>query len=656
MKKRTGIFAGAILFVLTMVLGVHLGISYTVDYAVGSDATRKALNWSSYLITRMPDLPSLIETGRPNKQQIQKIKTTSEVGDIFRFKLFDASGNLVLISDELAKNLEAGARGDHSGKAAKVLSTGENQVSLNDGTKKQNRPDLYVEAYVPVMGKAGKILGVVEVYLDQTAASVLFHRLFNFLAIAITAVLALTFGLPYLAFLKKNQQEQQSRNKANYLAKFDQVAKVLNRSGLMEQLRTRRLASNFDLSKASVIFFDADNFKTINDTFGHKAGDAFLTHIGQSITESLEADDLVGRLGGDEFLVIASRETPEDIHALVEKIQSRVSSPLRFEGSTIIGHLSIGIHMGEGEETSIEDRMQKADVALYQAKFEGRNTYRTFTHEMQVNALRRRTVEAAILSGLDEERFEVYYQPLLHQKTKQCAGFEALLRLKDKDGNSITPTEFIPVAESMGKICTIGSWVLKTAINSVASWPSEYFISVNLSARQFDDNSLVSLVTRLLKEANVDPSRLELEVTESLLMDNTDSISSQLSTLRKLGVKLSLDDFGTGYSSLGYLWQFGFDKLKIDRSFIVGLDHNTEKASEILDTIILLGHRLDMTVTAEGIETVHQEKILSDLECDHFQGFLFGRPMPAADLAPYFLNSIDKVKQEKSVTPIVRQA
>jgi len=366
--------------------------------------------------------------------------------------------------------------------------------------------------------------------------------------------------------------------------------------------------------------------------------------------------DLVGRLGGDEFLVIAERDNPEDIYALVEKIQSRVSSPIRFDGSTVIGHLSIGIHMNDGEEATIEDCMQKADVALYQAKFEGRNTYRTFTHEMETSALRRRAVEAAILSGLEEERFEVYYQPLLHQKNKQCAGFEALLRLKDKDGNSISPVEFIPISESMGQICSIGSWVLKTAIAAADSWPDDYFISVNLSARQFDDNSLVPLVGRLLKEAGLDPTRLELEVTESLLMDNTDSVSAQLAELRKFGVKLALDDFGTGYSSLGYLWQFGFDKLKIDRSFIVGLDHNTEKASEILDTIILLGHRLDMTVTAEGIETAYQEKILSDLECDHFQGFLFGKPMPATDLAPYLLKLVDQGGQDQQKTPVSQKA
>jgi len=195
MKNNMKLLFSAIMFVLTMVIGVHFGISYTVDYAVGNDATRKALNWSNYLITRMPDLPTLIKTGRPNEQQVQNIKTTSDVGDVFRFKLFDSTGNLVLISDELAKNLEAGARGDHSGKAAKVLSTGENQVSLNDGTKKKNRPDLYVEAYVPVMGQNGNILGVVEVYLDQTATSVLFHRLFNLLAIAI----AVSTGIPISA-------------------------------------------------------------------------------------------------------------------------------------------------------------------------------------------------------------------------------------------------------------------------------------------------------------------------------------------------------------------------------------------------------------------------------------------------------------------------
>lgn len=627
------------LFVLLMVGAVKYGIAQTVDFAVSSDASRKAADWAEYMTTKIPDIEKLIVSGKPTKLQALEIAESSNVGDVFRFKLFNADAHLVLVSDKLQTSGGELVLGDHNGKAAKVLKTGEIQLEFGDGTQKENRPDLYVETYVPVIGANGEVFGVAEVYLDQTPISALFQRWFDLLALGIAGILVLMFVLPYVAFLQKTKADNHSRAKANYLAHYDQLANLFNRRGMMEQLDTRQAKGSINMRNAAVIFLDIDQFKAINDTYGHTAGDKFVTHVGDCITRCLAPKDFASRMGGDEFMIIAERNNVEDAQILTEKIRSLVSSPVQHDGHTIVGHVSIGIHY-EDADLTIDQRMQKADVALYQAKIDGRNTCRTFTAGMEARTLRRRHVEAAILTGLHDDRFDVYFQPLLHQKSKECAGFEALLRLKDKNGVAITPDEFIPIAESIGAINELGLWVLETALKSAANWPDGYFVSVNLSARQFDDETLVPNVKRLLEETGVSAQCLELEVTESLLMENTESISLQLEELRSIGVSLAMDDFGTGYSSLGYLWKFGFDKLKIDQSFISGLEINTEKTKEILETIVLLGHKLGMTVTAEGIETELQEKMLSGMNCDHFQGFKYGKPMPLVDLPNYFLGMV----------------
>lgn len=650
-KRNTGVG----IFILGMIAILNFGMTRTVDFAVAKDATRKAIQWSEYLTDRIPDLDKIMLTGKPTEYQIEEIEETFNAGDVFRFKLFDREARLILVSDELHNHSAEFGSGDHNGNAAEVLDKNEILTEVGDGTQKENRPDLYVEAYVPVKAKNGEVIGVVEVYLDQTPISQLFHNMFGFLAIAIAGAAILMFVLPYVAFLRKNKAEYHSRAKANYLAHHDQLAKLFNRHGVMANLEQRQQAKTIDMSKTALIFLDIDNFKVINDTYGHNVGDAFLAHVGECIAQCIRPNDLAARMGGDEFMIIAERNQLEQIQTLASKILLLVASPMRHEGNTIIGHASIGIHYDHDVEFTIDQRMQKADVALYQAKIDGRNVHRTFDPEMEMRTLRRRKVEAAVQTGLENNRFEVYFQPLLHQKTKQCAGFEALLRLKDQDGNSIGPTEFIPIAECIGLINEIGLWVLETALTAAAEWPDQLFVSVNLSARQFDQNTLVQQVADLLKKTGVAPSRLELEVTESLLMENTEKVSAQLEGLRELGVSLAMDDFGTGYSSLGYLWQFGFDKLKIDRSFISGLEFNTEKAREILDTIIMLGHKLDMTVTAEGIETEQQENVLSTLECDHFQGFKYGKPMPISDLPHFLLNSTLPEQKTAEIVPIRRK-
>ncbi|WP_299817300.1 bifunctional diguanylate cyclase/phosphodiesterase [uncultured Roseibium sp.] len=637
-------FAMLIAFIAVM-LGVgNLAIKQSVDAVIVASAERKATNWSHYLSTAMPDLQALIKTGEATAEQQAVIEKAVQVADVFRFKLFNASAQMVLISDELGKPLEAGAQTDHNGHARMVLDTGHAKIDVQDGSQKENRPDLYVEAYVPVISESGDRLGVVEVYLDQTPVANLFRSKFVSLVTALGFVVLFSFGVPFLAYFFKMRQQVRTDAKVRLLSSRDQLTGLPNRSTFFQNVEDARRAGRLDLRKAAIIFIDLDNFKAINDTFGHKAGDAFLRHVGNAISSHLANGDLAARFGGDEFILISANRTMADLKTLIESLRKAVSMPVRTDGIALTGHLSLGVHFDTLDDLSLKDRMHKADIALYQAKLTGRNTWVLFTPDLEEKIARRRYVEECIIAGFPQERFEVHYQPLIKHSSSEVVGFEALLRLRDAKGDFIAPTEFIPVAEDAGEINKIGKWILEEAIRTAATWPEPLFVSVNLSAKQFDDGKLVEDVRTLLDSAGLPANRLELEVTENTLIEQEEQVTGQLRAFSKMGVSLAMDDFGTGYSSLGYLWKYAFDKIKVDRSFITSLTDIDGKSLHVLDTIIELGHRLDMTVTVEGIETADQVHALDHLSCDHFQGFYYGVPMPAHDLAPFVAENLAQVK------------
>ncbi|WP_289034263.1 GGDEF domain-containing phosphodiesterase [uncultured Roseibium sp.] len=639
MLRGALVFALLILFGGSMFWLAQSGLNDTVDTVIEQNAERKARSWAMHLATTMPDLEGLIEGGTPTQEQRDAIDTAVQVGDVFRFKLFDGNANLVLISDELGAPLEPGAMADHNGHAQMVIDKGSAVIDLNDGRAKANRPDLYVEAYVPVEAAGGSVLGVVEVYVDQTMVASLFRRNFLHLATTLGALVLLTFGVPFIAYIAKMRQQVKTGEKVRILSSVDQITGLHNRATFFQKVEDYRKSGRLDLRKTAVMFVDVDKFKTINDTFGHKVGDAFLRHAGNAISGQLSRGDLAARFGGDEFVILAANRSPEQLEQMIENLREAVSEPVWVDGMAVTGHLSLGVHIDADHELDLHDRMNKADVALYQAKLMGRNTCVTFTPDLEDKVARRRHVEESVVLGLATDRFEVHFQPLIDPTSDQVAGFEALLRLKDAEGSSISPSEFIPIAEENGEIMSIGAWVLEQSMRAASNWPEHLFVSVNLSTRQFEEGKLVAQITQLLQQTGLAPTRLELEVTESLLIEQAGNVSGQLDALRELGVQLSMDDFGTGYSSLGYLWKYNFNKLKIDRSFVMSLGDSDERTQHILDTIIMLGHKLNMQVTAEGIETKEQATYLRSLSCDHFQGFYYGKPMPESELAPYLMDN-----------------
>lgn len=637
------IIAGAIGLVMLMV-GANYGQFEVVEYGLRAEAAREADHWAQQFFRNTPDFENLLSTNAFSAEQLATLQETAEFGDIVQYQLYDASGKLVV--DHASGSAAATGAGDEqaldalrSGKA--IASVGSPDRFLTDAQANSAASGLTFIAKVvlPIHRADGRIAGVVLAYVDQSEVRAAFRTATNTLSITLSSIFTITLGGLFIGFLVARKREGKSRQHVDFLAKYDQLSHLYNRAGFKEKLEANVASGIIDPARMVVMFVDIDHFKHINDTYGHKAGDGFLNHVGQTISKCLQAPDFAGRFGGDEFVIVAQRSDLAEAGRLAEHLQSMISTPIIVDGETISTSISIGIHFENHQSFTFDQRMHKADLALYQAKADGRNTHRFFTNELELGIARRRKVESAVLNGLNQGLFSLAYQPLLQEDSLKCIGFQALLRLVDKDGESIPPEEFIPVAESVGAIGPIGLWVLNTAAEAACAWPEPLSVSVNLSVRQFADGHLAEAVSQTLTRTGLDPRRLELEITESLLMDASIDADAQLSALRDLGVSIAMDDFGTGYSSLGYLWKYGFDKLKIDRSFVIGIEDRDVRAREILETIIVLGHRLNMVVIAEGVENEAQADILSGMSCDQFQGFLYGRPMPAEDLPGFLLKN-----------------
>ena len=518
--------------------------------------------------------------------------------------------------------------------AAEAAETGEVQIAEFSRVDAAEDVQKLFRVYIPIPDDNGAALVVVAATIDATLLFERFHNGAVNLAIALSLIFSATLMVLYVAFLYKRHKERQAHKHIQYLSHFDSVSCLLNRAGFNELAADALGSGKYAGRRTAVLYVDIDHFKRINDTMGHHVGDLFIRCVGEGISSCLGAESISGRLGGDEFAVVMGYHDETEVATQIARLRAFVGNGAFENGQAISATLSIGIDFDDGCARPLSERLRRADLALYKAKVDGRDTYRVFAADLEQAAMRRRLIESAILDGLDRGCFAVHYQPLIDANTKRVVGCEALLRLTTESGESIAPSEFIPIAESVGAIKQLGTWCLTRAAETFAAMPNDMFVAVNLSARQFEDGDLPAVIDQVLATTGLKASRLELEVTESLLLDNTALVREQLGAVRDLGVSVALDDFGTGHSSLSELWSFGFDKLKIDRSFVSGLSDDTEgaKAMEILDTIIELGHRIKLVVTAEGIETQEQADILTKLACDQLQGYLYAKPMPASEL------------------------
>ena len=417
--------------------------------------------------------------------------------------------------------------------------------------------------------------------------------------------------------------------KIEHLAHYDALTNLPNRT--LFQRHAEKLLQVED-AEFAILYIDIDEFKRINDLLGHLIGDEFLKGVADRLRQSAGAGDFIARLGGDEFAVLQHGiESVEDVHALVARIYQALRTPFDCHGHQLTSDASIGIAIAPRHGSDLFDLLKNADLAMYAAKTAGRRTYRFFDPSMEQEANLRRELEADLRTALAQGGFELHYQPLVDLRSDEVTGCEALLRWRHPVRGMVSPADFVPVAEETGLIEEIGQWVLRTACAEAATWPAHVRIAVNVSPIQFKSETLPLKVAAALAETGLDPRRLELEITEAVLIADHDAALVALNQLRALGIHIALDDFGTGYSSLQYLQRFPFDKIKIDRSFVKEVTHNSSSAS-IIRAVVSIAADRNMITTAEGVETLQQRETVQNLGCTQMQGYLFSAARPASEI------------------------
>src|ERR1700677_4101868 len=430
---------------------------------------------------------------------------------------------------------------------------------------------------------------------------------------------------------------REAQDQIAYMAHHDALTGLANRTLLTEKLNAALASAGSQHDGVAVHFIDLDRFKSVNDTLGHDGGDFLLKTVAERLREVIRAGDVVARLGGDEFVIAqAGVKNKDQARGLAQRLIDTVTAPIELKEHTIIATVSVGIALAPEDGNNPERLLKSADLALYRAKAEGRNCIRFFQPEMDAQMQARCKLERIIRDAVMLDRFELHYQPLFEMSDRRLIGFEELIRLPAEDGTLIPPLEFIPVAEELRLIGKIGAWVLREACRTAATWPEDLTVAVNLSPAQFSAG-FSDVVAAALKESGLAGRRLELEITETLLLRNSQVIMAELHALKAMGVAIVMDDFGTGHSSLSYLWRFPFDKIKIDRSFMQGLEGSDCDASTVVKTIIALGRELNVRVTVEGVETAAQAAFLDKIDGDQAQGYFFGRPVPGSEVSAHIL-------------------
>jgi diguanylate cyclase (GGDEF)-like protein len=417
-----------------------------------------------------------------------------------------------------------------------------------------------------------------------------------------------------------------------HMALHDPLTNLPNRTSFRQRLE-EALHRTARGEPCAVLCVDLDQFKGVNDTLGHPVGDALLQCVTERMRAIMRRTDTVARLGGDEFAIVQSKiDQPGDTTILATRLLREFSAPFHVAGHHVVIGISIGIAIAPQDGADPDLLLKSADIALYQAKSDGGNRFRYFEPEMDALLQARRELELDLRGAIAAGEFELFFQPLVNLKKERISGFEALIRWRNPRRGLVSPADFIPLAEEIGLIIPIGEWVLETACRSAVTWAEPLKVAVNISAIQFKGGGLVETVTRVLQESGLDPARLELEITESVMIHDIDAALAMLHHLKDLGVGIVMDDFGTGYSSLSYLRSFPFDKIKIDQSFVRELGKKAD-CTAIIRAVTGMCDSLGITATVEGVETAQQLRLLQAESCTEIQGYLVSRPCPAHEVA-----------------------
>jgi diguanylate cyclase (GGDEF)-like protein/PAS domain S-box-containing protein len=498
------------------------------------------------------------------------------------------------------------------------------------------RPGLTVRELLQLRVDNGTFAGSIEQYIDDLRAILAEQRTTSrVVELADGRTMAVVrHPMPDGCWVTTHEditERRRAEKQIAHMARHDALTDLPNRVLLRERL-AQALARVPRGERLAVLYIDLDHFKTVNDTLGHPVGDDLLKAVARRLLDCVRDTDTVARVGGDEFAIIqVAIEAPNDAAILARRLCDAIRSPYEINGHAVIADTSVGIALAPDDGVEPNDLLRNADMALYRAKADGRGIYRFFEPEMDARMQARRMLELALRNALPNQEFEIHYQPLIDLARGEITGFEALIRWNHPERGLISPVEFIPVAEDIGLIVLIGEWVIRRACADAASWPDRIKIAINLSPTQLLSANLVPTVMGALASSGLAPGRLEIEITEAVLIHATEATLATLHRLRGLGVNISMDDFGTGYSSLRHLRSFPFDKIKIDRCFIKDLGAGDGSAA-IIQAVTGLARSLNMATTAEGVETEEQLRHVRSLGCTQMQGFLFSPPVKPGEI------------------------
>jgi diguanylate cyclase (GGDEF)-like protein len=555
---------------------------------------------------------------------------------VLRYELYDRQGNLAFTSGLSGLQLD----GDLTTLLGSPASTAP-EITLYRGSGAA-APSNFAALTIP-MALNGEPRGTLVVYLDQSDQAKTLASYFGLITTITLLLLAAGITVPAGFAWMRGRERRQAEAQVRYLEEHDALTGLANRKSFSDGLAAAMERMQRDRSHIAVLCLDIDKFKEINEAADHSGGDQVLRDIGARIKATLRDGDLIARLAGDEFAIgLVDITNLGDVMAFMNRLVEALRRPIQVANKEMLVTTSVGIALAPADGDTAAMVLRHAGIALARAKGDGGQRMCFFEQSMDKALQRRRMVEHELRLALGREEFEVVYQPQFDLATERQCGSEALIRWQHPVHGKIAPGHFISVAEDTGLIVPLGEWVLRRACSDAAKWPESLFVSVNLSPAQFRDGDVAETVAQVLKETGLRPERLELEITENLLINDTEEVLGKLNRLRQLGVAIAMDDFGTGYSSLSYLARFPFSKIKIDRQFIRNMTRDPAMRA-IVKTIIALGRSLDVTITAEGVETEEQAAMLREFKCPQVQGFLYGYPGAA--------NTDTKPAQGK-VTPI----
>jgi diguanylate cyclase (GGDEF)-like protein len=596
---------------------------------VGQTTLDYGKDWANYLVENIPEFRNIMAGETPSAESVIFLEQAKKSGKIFRYRLFDETGRLRIVSSELGKALS------YSNDLASELPgfpslAAERRAFVRDMRGDGRRePQQYALTYVPI-SDGDALVGWVEVAFDHTDQYGALVGATTVMSLVMALLLAIG---PGLGFWFRARQKQEVEKTLSFMASHDALTRLPNRDVLTSQLEEALKESSRRNEQTALVHVEIARMQELTEHLDRRTIDGVVLEFALRLKNEAGPLGVAARLSESGFALLKTNiHDAMDAALCAKSTLATLTKPFDTAAQPLSIDVNIGLALSPADGNTAEELMKSAVIALLEARTAARNCYRFFDASTESSLRRRRDLETIVAEACEKKLFALHYQPYFELATSRLLGFEALIRLSNPQYGAISPAEFIPVAETLGLIGEIGAWTLEQACRTAATWPEPLKVSVNLSPLQFRNGSIIVGIRKSLERAKFPAYRLELEVTEGVLLDNIDYVQEQLHVLQETGVGIVLDDFGAGYSSLGYLWQFPFNKLKVDQSFIRAID-SKPNVKNILRAIVGLGRSLSLPVTAEGIETAAQAEFLKSIDCTQAQGFHFGRPVPEIEVA-----------------------